>query len=140
MEKDCWHYLGSKDRFGYGRINGTRVHRIAYEMWIGPLGDKMALHKCDYPPCFNPKHLFKGTSKDNLDDAVRKGRHRYNNHLGEENGNAILCNDAVEWIRANYQPYIYTAGMLAAKFGVKRRTIYKVLGRESWVHIKAAGK
>ena len=29
---------------------------------------------CDNPPCCNPKHLTSGSQKDNIHDAVRKGR------------------------------------------------------------------
>ena len=98
------------------------------------------MHRCDNPPCINPDHLYLGTSQDNMNDMVARDRNRYDNHPGSRNGNALLSEDVVEWIRANYQPYIYTAEMLASKFGVKRRTIYKVLGGESWTHVKAAGK
>ena len=34
------------------------------------------MHSCDTPRCCNPDHLSLGTSKDNSDDMVAKGRHR----------------------------------------------------------------
>ena len=40
------------------------------------------MHSCDNPICCNPKHLSKGTHKDNSDDKVRKNRHAF----GEKNG------------------------------------------------------
>lgn len=103
---NCWHFLGSKDRRGYGRIGGRRACRVAYESFVGPLDNRSVLHRCDNPPCINPDHLYLGTSQDNMNDMVARDRNRYDNHAGSSNGNALLSEDAVEWIRANYQPSI----------------------------------
>jgi hypothetical protein len=74
----CWIWQGKKDRCGYGFFirdkKQIRVHRMVLESIVGPLGDHLACHKCDVPSCFNPDHLFKGTSKDNHADMVAKGR------------------------------------------------------------------
>lgn len=75
----CWLWTGCATR-GYGQIIfGIRlcyVHRVAAHIYLGfdlssPL---QVMHKCDRPLCFNPEHLTFGTSKENMQDALHKGR------------------------------------------------------------------
>jgi hypothetical protein len=82
----CLLYLGASDkRTGYGFIQHEgklcNAHRVAYEVFIGPIPDGMCvLHRCDNPPCIladpDPlkSHLFLGTKADNSADMVAKGR------------------------------------------------------------------
>lgn len=53
-----------------------RMHRVMYQMYYKEelLEQDVICHKCDNPCCCNPKHLFKGTHKDNSDDKLAKGR------------------------------------------------------------------
>lgn len=37
-------------------------------------GSLCVCHRCDVPACFNPKHLFMGTHKENTQDMISKGR------------------------------------------------------------------
>ena len=76
---NCWHWHGTKDQHGYGRIpfrtKALKAHRVSFEMRYGPIPDEyLVLHKCDNPSCVNPLHLEAGTQKKNMQDAYMRGR------------------------------------------------------------------
>ncbi len=76
----CWEWQGpNRHKFGYGqlRIKGRQysAHQVAYIAWNGPIPLGMQVrHTCDNPLCINPRHLLLGTSQDNHDDMVARGR------------------------------------------------------------------
>lgn len=67
---------------GYGRLGVLsriwRAHRLAYLLHYGVLDETLQVHHkvCDHPPCANARHLTQGTAKENVLDAIAKGRHR----------------------------------------------------------------
>lgn len=79
----CWVWMRSIDKHGYGhfKLDHSRTgmaHRVAWEVFNDaaiPPG-LLVCHSCDNPSCVNPAHLFVGTMKDNIRDAVKKGRIR----------------------------------------------------------------
>jgi len=52
------------------------LHRVAYQIFYNEdiTNEDIICHKCDNPKCINPKHLFKGTHNDNVQDKVKKNR------------------------------------------------------------------
>ena len=67
----CWTWQAARDHKGYGLFNakalGTnRAQRVAYILEYGELPDGTALdHRCQNPPCVNPKHLRPVTTSQN---------------------------------------------------------------------------
>lgn len=79
----CWLWTGETNNQGYGRFDcwednrRTRVfaHRLVLVLSGAELDPKLkVLHRCDNPPCCNPAHLRVGTQRDNVHDALAKGR------------------------------------------------------------------
>jgi hypothetical protein len=79
----CWPWRGRADSDGYGQVFRFRkAHRVAYELAVGPIPDGHGvLHRCDNPPCCNPKDLFTGTQAVNSADMIAKGRARFGGRL-----------------------------------------------------------
>lgn len=72
----CWAWLGRVNHGGYGQMIVGRAaklaHRVAYEMFIGPIPDGMVLdHLCRVRSCVNPLHLDPVTLVEN----VKRGAH-----------------------------------------------------------------
>jgi len=146
----CWLWTGGVDKNGYARVRMepdadgkkplTRVHRIMYERYNGPIPqDKpFILHTCDTPPCCNPKHLKAGTAQDNSSDMVAKGRSKISSGAykkgqtaGANNVKCKLTQEDVDFIRAYPKKY-GSQLVLANKYGVTRDTIFKILSNQIW--------
>jgi len=78
-QTSCLIWGGAKQD-GYGLIwyegKLVRTHRLAWLLSYGdiPIGMQV-LHKCDNRACIRLDHLFLGTQRDNIQDAVAKGRY-----------------------------------------------------------------
>ena len=145
----CWEWQAGTNGVGYGLLwnleshRKVLAHRYSYEFHVGPIpSGLLVLHKCDNPPCVNPKHLFLGTFSDNSRDMVKKGRHRYvgnpNNKppifRGSDHYLAKLTEDDVLDI---YQLRI--SGMairaIARKYKMERTTIASICKGTGWPHV-----
>jgi hypothetical protein len=71
----CWPWTGPHDRRGYGRWGKKPAARVSLAMATGAIpAGLLALHRCDNPPCVNPRHLYAGTQQSNVDDMYARGR------------------------------------------------------------------
>ena len=126
-EDDCWEWMACKNPKGYGLFQTYSkeqlTHRIAWTLINGNIENGTCiLHHCDNRPCCNPKHLFKGTKKDNVMDMIAKGR----GQRGILHYNARLTEEQVIAIRVMFQANISMAE-LARIYKVIRQHIYMIV-------------
>ncbi len=125
----CWEWQGAIGSAGYGNVldNSSgrtfKSHRLAYQLFVGDIGDQWVLHRCDNRKCCNPEHLFLGDHQENMRDMARKNRARA--HPGTHNPNAKLSEQDIAAIKTI--PRRSMGGMtnaeIAFKYGVHRETV-----------------
>lgn len=133
----CLLWIGHATDRGYGMLKihigkTVRAHRFAYELVYGPFPSSLdVLHTCDNPPCVNPLHLFLGTTQDNSDDMVKKGRSLH----GSRNPISKLTEENVVEILRRYRSGESSPSQLAKEFGVVYNCINLIVTRKSWKHL-----
>ena len=140
----CWPWTRFRGNKGYGLFGikggkAKRAHRHAYELTHGPIPKGLyACHHCDNPPCCNPAHIFIGTQKDNMQDAIHKNRRadRWSNHHPEEtHPSARLTVDQVHDIRSAHTSGT-TQSQLARQYNIAVMTVHNLVNRKTWKQIK----
>ena len=126
---ECIEWPYSRNTRGYGQVESTLSHRMAYEIANDepiPVG-MMILHSCDNPPCCNPRHLRVGTQQENMQDAYDRNRFRHgSNHYA-----AALTESDITQIRTSE----LSNRDLAEMYGVSERHIRKIINRKAWRHV-----
>lgn len=115
---DCWIFKLKPNKEGYPYLKKDgkeeRVSRLMWELHNGktiPEG-LVIRHTCDHPWCVNPLHLLVGTQSENIQDCVKRGRHK---------GNRTLTLEQVEEIRK--LKGLATLKVVAEQF---KRSIYTI--------------
>ena len=144
-ENDCWLWMATKDKKGYGRINTP--HRIPvlahrYSMMLHLKreipSDIWVLHNCpggDNSSCVNPRHLWLGDALDNNRDMIAKGRFKHHGGFpGESNGFAKLTDRKIRKIR-----WLSSRGWnncrIGRRFHLHPSTVRSIVLRETWKHV-----
>lgn len=125
----CWPWNKARKEKGYGRFEykgkTVHAHRMAYALTKGPIPDGMTVrHTCDNPCCCNPSHLQLGTTLENVNDMVSRGRHP----RGERHGKSKLTTREVEEIRGSNE----TGNVLAESYGVHPSVISSIKRHKHW--------
>lgn len=133
----CWEWKAGTDECGYGKFRLLRssytAHRIVYQLTHGVIPEGMCVcHKCDNPPCCNPKHLWLGTFEENMLDKHRKKRGRC--LRGELHYKARLSEKKVKVIRVLLKRGVSIVE-IARRFGVGKSTIGCIKYNLSWKHL-----
>lgn len=122
VQEECEEWEGAKC-YGYGIVRkGTKTVRVHREIFLFVHGylPKLIRHKCDNPACVNIAHLEGGTQKENMQDAVKRGRIS----RGRQHGRPNISDSLVQEIRENTT---LNQTQLAKMHGVHPSTISKIL-------------
>lgn len=152
-DDSCWLWQGAKFRKSYGNFHVPKLGNIGAHIIAFILAHNTAplqlqpsdcvLHRCDNPPCCRPKHLFKGTKKDNTHDMMRKGRDKFSENVkkaqqhplrGSAKWNHKLTEDDVRKIKGARASGIGQK-RLARQYGVRFQTIQAIDHGRTWGHV-----
>ena len=121
VESGCHEWQAGLARGGYGKFQSdgktTTAHRFAYATFVGEIGDKHVLHKCDNRKCVNTDHLFLGTIAENVADMDAKNRRVLHPKITHDMA------DSMRKLRAER----YSQQHIAKQFGVSQALVSRLL-------------
>lgn len=135
-EDKCWIFTGTTAvKGGYGQFyfRDKQVYSNRFALMIKLNRElkpkKFALHTCDNPPCCNPKHLYEGSHRRNMSDAVSRKRMRGsinsgNFQVGSRHRNALFLDKDIVYIRC-----LYKQGKTRTEISKEMKTSFMVIDR-----------
>ena len=140
VESGCVEWTGGTTggygAFSVGPRRGGRMHlahRWLFEQAYGKQPASIDVcHSCDNRKCVNIAHLFAGTRKQNMEDAVRKGRTSHVARVkGEKHPNRRLSAAQAKEVRA-----LRLAGcslrFVSGIYGISVQQVCRIALNQSW--------
>lgn len=135
----CWEWQAYRKSNRYGELTYKRqkwiASRLAYVLAnnidVLPVGMHVC-HKCDNPPCCNPNHLFLGTAKDNVHDAMKKGRAYLKK--GAEHPSAKMTEEKVRKIRLLHE-LGFSYKEIGRVYDIDIYQVRAIVKKRSWAHV-----
>lgn len=138
----CWIWKGKTNkqrrygRFMMDKKPNMTAHRASYILFKGPIPKGIFVcHTCDNPICVNPEHLFLGSAKDNIRDALSKGRMK--GPVGELNkglGRKLSENDVLRIRKIKKEGY--PSWKILEEYQISRALLSLIINRKLWKHLK----
>lgn len=137
--KTCWLWQGARVPAGYGSFQYTKgtntsAHRVSWIATFGNIPQHLYVcHICDVRLCVNPKHLWLGTNRQNIQDRDRKGRAA----IGTRNGQSKLNWVKVRSIRSLHK-HGHSCISISKIHGVSDNVISRIVRGKLWKTADAA--
>ena len=139
---DCWEWQGAKQHRGHGHLRYqkrlVKAHRLAYELTYGSIEEGVFIcHKCNNPPCCNPKHLYAGSPKTNVDDSIKAGTFTRNSigAEGEKNPNNKLTKKEIKEIRKMLEETDLYQWQIAEIFNCSQSNVSDIKRNRIWKEV-----
>lgn len=143
-EGECWNWTAACHHSGYGQFAGPKrswlaASRVSLAIALGrDLSPGMiACHTCDNKRCVNPRHLYEGTTQQNSDDALARGRvYRWGDRrVGAGNPSVKLTEAQARYVRDN--PNGLRRSQLCAELGISYNTVSRIQRGFAWRTLSA---
>ncbi len=133
----CWPWIGSFGPRGCGHFycdgGQWRAPRLACKLTHNKNPGRWKIrHTCDNPPCCNPRHLRRGTQRQNVLDAVTRGR--WNRPSGIRHPLAKLTAAKIKWAGKEHCRG-QAQNKLARVLKVSPQALSRALRGETWRNV-----
>ena len=118
-------------QFGIGGRGKTQLaHRVAFDLSnkVKLRADEQVRHRCDNPPCCNPRHLLRGDNAKNVADREERGR----TCRGEAHPFAKLTDLDARTIRVMVGLSGKTQAEIGALFGITQSQVSAICRFKTW--------